>query len=98
MNIKIQDGTIIREKNSGKMFLMSHGRRRWILTIEAAEQFNLDLSQYEEYSDEELKQIPIGGAYCSISKKFGTMQDNDGSKGLFSKESNRTRDRVWTRN
>lgn len=70
MNIKTQDGTIIREKNSGKMFLMSHGRRRWILTIEAAEQFNLDLSQYEEYSDEELKQIPIGGPIVQYPKSL----------------------------
>lgn len=83
MNIKIQDGTIIREKNSGKMFLMSHGRRRWILTIEAAEQFNLDLSQYEEYSDEELKQIPIGGGLLFNIQKVWNYARQRWKQGLI---------------
>lgn len=86
MEFNLRDGDIIRGRDSGRMFLVSGGRRHWILTGEAAGQFQLSLDNYEEYSDEELKGIPIGSPVADYPDRLEECQNCTSARAFLAKD------------
>lgn len=68
MSTELKDGDIVKDRDTGKMYVISKGRKRWILTLKAAAQPYLNLNQYQEFSHEELKKVPVGGTIVDYLK------------------------------
>jgi len=84
--MKLKDGDIIREQTTGRMFVMSHNKRRWILTIEAAQQFGLLLDQYMECSEEEIRNIPIGGPIVDYPDQLKDCKNCTSARAFLAKD------------
>lgn len=82
----VHDGDIIRGKDSGRMFIMKNGRRHWILTGEAAEKFHISLDVYVEFSDEQLREVPIGSPVVYYPEKLEECLNCTSARAFLSKD------------
>lgn len=86
MSIKIQDGDILKGTDTGRVFVISNGRRRWIQTIEAAQQFHINLDHPREYPDEELKEIPVGANVVNYPVQLEYCDDPMAARAFIAKD------------
>lgn len=85
MNTELKDGTIVRDKDTGKMYVISKGKKRWILTLEAAAQLHLNLDQYQEFSHEELRKVPVGGTVVDYPEKLETCESSLAARAFLAR-------------
>ncbi len=58
--MEVKEGSILREKDTGRIFYIAGGRRHWILSQEAAVQFRIPLDQAVDCMGADLQEIPVG--------------------------------------